>query len=221
MRWYEEALLEEVVFLDGAKLKKIMPRCKDVDGWAEILSTRMAQWNMDDPHEIALFLAQVGHESKDLNASRENMNYSVEGLLETFGRHRITEEEARAYGRTPSQKANQRAIANAVYGGDWGRRNLGNTEANDGWDFRGGGLIHLTGRDNYVRCAQATGLDIVRDPDLLVRDKYAAVESALWFWRTYVTSSTIKGTTRQVNGGYNGLDDRTSRYNLIRSVLEV
>lgn len=221
MRWFDKALLEEVVFLDGDKLKEIMPRCNQPAEWAEVLSTRMAQWDMEDPHEIALFLAQVGHESRDLNATRENMNYSVEGLLGTFGRHRITEEEARAYGRTSSQPANQRAIANTVYGGEWGARNLGNTQGNDGWDFRGGGLIHLTGRYNYERCSEATGLDLVGDPDLLVRYKLAAVESALWFWRTFVTSNTLKGTTRQVNGGNNGLKDRTNRYNRIRRVLEV
>jgi putative chitinase len=219
--WIDEALLVVPATLTGAKLKRMMPGCKDPELWADLLGLYMDRYGLDTKEEIALFLAQVGHESKDLNATRENMNYSVEGLLKTFGRHRITEEEARAYGRTSSQPANQRMIANTLYGGDWGRRNLGNTQANDGWDFRGGGLIHLTGRGNYERCAQATGLDIVRNPDLLVREPAAAVESALWFWRDRVSGTNIKTTTRQVNGGENGLADRTARYNLAVKVLGV
>lgn len=219
--WIDEALLNVPAVLDGAQLKRVMPRCKDPDMWAELLGLYMDRYGLDTREEIALFLAQVGHESRDLNATRENMNYSVEGLLKTFKRHRITEEEARAYGRTASQPANQQMIANTLYGGEWGRRNLGNTQANDGWHFRGGGLIHLTGRENYARCAQATGLDIVRQPDLLVRDPAAAVESAVWFWRDRVTGTNIKTTTRQVNGGQNGLQDRTNRYRLIIDVLEV
>jgi predicted chitinase len=42
------------------------------------------------------------------------------------------------------------AIANIIYGGEWGRKNLGNTQPGDGWRFRGGGLPQITGRANYT-----------------------------------------------------------------------
>lgn len=80
---------------------------------------------------------------------RENLNYSVDGLLKTFGRHRISEADARRYGRAGGRPANQEAIANIIYGGEWGRVNLGNTQPGDGWRFRGGGLAQITGRANY------------------------------------------------------------------------
>lgn len=89
----------------------------------------------------------------------ENLNYSVEGLLKTFGRHRITEAQARHYGRTNNQPANQQVIANIIYGGEWGRKNLGNTLPNDGWDFRGRGLVQITGRTNYAK------YDLLNRPD--------------------------------------------------------
>ena len=68
---------------------------------------------------------------------------------------RITEAQAQRYGRTDNRPADQQAIANIVYGGAWGKKNLGNTEPDDGWRFRGRGLIQLTGRDNYRRCSRA------------------------------------------------------------------
>lgn len=80
---------------------------------------------------------------------RENLNYSTDALISKFGRHRISEADARKYGRSGGRPANQEAIANAIYGGEWGRKNLGNTQSGDGWKYRGGGLPQVTGRANF------------------------------------------------------------------------
>ena len=44
-----------------------------------------------------------------------------------------------------------------------------------------------------------------------------ALESACWFWEkyglnTYADAENIKGVTRVINGGLNGLDDRVVLY---------
>jgi len=90
---------------------------------------------------------------------RENLNYSVRRLINSFGRHRISEADAKRYGRSGSRPADQKAIANIVYGGEWGLKNLGNTKPNDGWMFRGGGLAQITGRANFTK------FGMVNDPD--------------------------------------------------------
>lgn len=101
---------------------------------------------------MAYVLATSWHETgTKMQPVTENLNYSVEGLLKTFGRHRITEAQARRYGRTNNQPANQQAIANTVYGGEWGLKNLGNTKTDDGWRYRGRGLPQITGRTNYTK----------------------------------------------------------------------
>lgn len=80
----------------------------------------------------------------------ESLNYSVEALRSKFG-NRISSSDAAKYGRTSTQKANQEAIANIIYGGDWGRYNLGNTRPGDGWKYRGRSLTQITGRRNYAQ----------------------------------------------------------------------
>jgi murein DD-endopeptidase MepM/ murein hydrolase activator NlpD len=50
------------------------------------------------------------------------------------------------YGRTKEHKADQRKIAEIAYGS---RKELGNTQPSDGWNFRGKGLLQITGRSNY------------------------------------------------------------------------
>lgn len=82
--------------------------------------------------------------------SKESLNYSVEALRSKFG-NRISAADAAKYGRTAMQKANQEAIANIIYGGEWGKQNLGNTQPGDGWKYRGAGITQLTGRRNFAK----------------------------------------------------------------------
>lgn len=83
--------------------------------------------------EIASFLANINVESAGLTVLTENLNYSTEALISKFGRHRISIADAKKYGRNASHPANQEMIANILYGGEFGSKNLGNTEPTDGW----------------------------------------------------------------------------------------
>ncbi|QIG73269.1 lysozyme-like protein [Rhizobium phage RHph_N17] len=105
---------------------------------------------------------------------QESLNYSPEGLRGTFGIARISAGQAQALGRTPKHAADQQAIANIVYGGNWGKENLGNVRANDGWDFRGRGLCQITGRANYEKFAKLLGLPLDTNPDLAMQVDIAA-----------------------------------------------
>lgn len=129
----------------------------------------------------AYVLATQFHETGGtMFPNRENLNYSVEGLLGTFSRSRISAADANRLGRKKGEKAlpeeRQAAIANLIYGGSWGRANLGNTQPNDGWHFRGGGTDHCTGRRNYRAVADALGLgdELMINPDLLLQPEHAA-----------------------------------------------
>lgn len=169
-------------------------------------------YSITSPRRVAGFLSQIGHESAGLSTLLENLSYSVDGLLKTFSRRRISVEQANAWGRRPGHSANREAIANQVYGGEWGRTNLGNTEPGDGWTFRGRGLKQLTGRDNYQRCGDALRIDLIGSPDLLLLPVNAAL-SAGWFWSTNKLNDIadlgdVLGMTRRVNGGTNGLAQR-------------
>lgn len=105
--------------------------------WISPIQQAFLKYGIDTPRRQAHFIAQVGHESASFKILRENLNYSVDGLLKNFSRSRISEADANKYGRTNTQPANQQAIANAIYGGAWGLKNLGNTGFGDGWKFRG------------------------------------------------------------------------------------
>lgn len=189
--------------------------------WFPHIDAAMTEFCIVAPLDQAMFIAQMGHESGGFTRLVENLNYSAENLIPRFGKHRITAREAAALGRTATQPANQKAIANLVYGGEWGKKNLGNQVAGDGWKYRGRGLKQVTGLSNYRSCGQALKLDLVTHPEMLEQDNYAA-RSAAWFYVSHgclLHSGDVERVTLLINGGRNGLDKRRALFNLAKSVL--
>lgn len=200
-------------------IEKIAPAAKP---YASELVKQMAEAGiMANQKRAAMFLGQVHVESGGFRSVVESLNYADTALIAMFGRHRISVEDARKFGRRAGQQANQNALANILYGGEWGAKNLGNTQPGDGWRFRGRGLKQLTGRDNYRRFSRAW----LGDESLLlnpgrVAEPDGAVASAVWFWAVnglneLADRGTAEQVTRVVNGAQNGLADRklwTERY---------
>jgi putative chitinase len=100
----------------------------------------------------------------------ENLNYSVAALTAKFP-NRISVSDAKKYGRSAMQPANQEAIANTIYGGSWGKENLGNTQPGDGWKYRGRGLTQITGRRNYAKFGYENnpeGVSVLKDAAIIM-----------------------------------------------------
>ncbi|AZA74798.1 glycoside hydrolase family 19 protein [Chryseobacterium indoltheticum] len=142
---------------------------------------------VNTPLRLAHFFGQAAHES-NLKPRVENLNYSVEALLSKFGRHRISEVDARKLGRIRTQLANQEMLANILYGGSWGLKNLGNKTFGDGWKYRGRGIFQITGLSNYwgltkyVQEVLGLNVDYVENPDLLLNEADSLI-AALWYWQ--------------------------------------
>ena len=98
-----------------------------------------------------------------------------------------------------------------------GRKDLGNIVVGDGKKFMGRGLLQTTGRSNYIKCGTALKLDLVNSPELLEIPENS-LKSACQFWKdnnlnTLADSGDFKALTKRINGGYNGLAERTALYN--------
>jgi putative chitinase len=189
---------------------------------ADAFNKHAARFDVTTQKRISQFLANVSHETGGFTQLEENLNYSVSGLLKTFGRHRISKADAERLGRTSTRKANQKAIANILYGGEWGRKNLGNTQPNDGWDFRGSGPGQATGRANFQKVQDETGLPVVADPDLL-RSAENGMIAALTLWQKWglnelADSGQTDAIRRRWNGGTLGLQEVRDCYARARAL---
>lgn len=176
---------------------------------------------------IAHNIAQAAVETWSFSRTSENLNYSPAGLIATFGLQRISSADAQRLGRQPGEQVvppdRQAAIADLVYGGAFGRLNLGNTAPADGWTYRGRGWKQLTGRANYARIASITQLPVVAQPDLLLNPD-TGVRAGCLFWtangcNAFADADDITGLTRKVNGGLNGLAEREAALARAKLVL--
>lgn len=199
--------------IDKTKLIRVAPK---IAPFADLYVQKMQEADITPPLRAAHFLGQCYVESAGFTATRESLNYAADSAM--MGKFikwgRITPAQAQQYARTSKHPADQRALANILYGGAWGKKNLGNVEPNDGWDFRGGGHKQLTGRDNYTRFSKAYygDLRLVENPGLL-NEADAAVSSAIWFWtanglNAIADTGSVEAVTKKVNGGYTDLEKR-------------
>ena len=94
-------------------------------------------------------------------------------------------------------KKDDNAFWEKVYGGEWGRKNLGNTQPGDGAKYIGRGFNGLTGRSNYQRYSDlmrsnGTNADLVANPDLLYKPEIAAEANALYFLQGLTNPLIVK-----------------------------
>lgn len=199
--------------------------------WGPHLAAAMNHYDLNTPERAAMFLAQVGHESAGLSRLVENLNYAEKALLTIFGRHRISIAQARQFGRNELHPADPEGIANTIYGGEWGKQHLGNTEPGDGWLYRGRGAIQTTGRANYrgaynqLRIMHEHCPDFVAEPHKLAEPEWAAWAAAMFCgtrpkFLAAADALDVPAATRVVNGGSEGLDDRRARYAAACKVLQ-
>lgn len=188
--------------------------------WFPHITAAMKEFGIEAPVHQAMFIAQVGHESRGFSRLVESMDYSIAGLADFVRYGRLTQGQANALGRRSYERVlpieRQRAIANLVYS-----KRMGNNGPTDGWFYRGRGLIQITGLNNYRDCGNGLKVDLVQKPELLAQDEYAA-RSAAWFFSTKgcmkYTGDLVR-VTQIINGGQNGIDDRRARYITASKVL--
>ena len=95
---------------------------------------------------VAHFMAQILHESGAFTVQFENLYYSPQRLPKVWPKRFKPNGPL-----DPAKYAyNPQKLANEVYGG-----RMGNIGPNDGFTYRGRGLLQLTGRDSY---AEATAI---------------------------------------------------------------
>lgn len=200
--------------LTDEMLKRIHGR--SASGFAVMINASIATYHIKTKADLCAFIANVLHESDGFTKLRENMNYKAPRLLEVFPKYFKTLQSAQN-----AVNGGQVKIANIVYGG-----RMGNSKDNDdGFNYRGGGPIHLTGRDNYRLCSVGIGAGnaLLDNPELIIKPEYAT-KSALWFWsRNSCSREANQGNFERacviVNGGKNGLNERIALFKKAWSIF--
>lgn len=169
-------------------------------------------YRVNSPLRISHWLAQFGVESRSFTAFEEDLSYSADRICAVWPSRFPSPSLAAPFAHNPE------ALANRVYGG-----RMGNNEDDDGWTYRGRGP-GLTGRANYAACEVRTGLPLVECPELASKPENFVL-IACDFWAQHgcnemADQDDLKGITRAINGGYNGLADRARMLTRAEAVLQ-
>lgn len=199
------ALLGATAAIDPSRFATFAPHA--LSGAFTALQAAATKYGIVHPLALAHWLGQMSVESGKFSRMSESLDYSKDALLAKFGRNRISKSDAEKYGRTDTHPSDQRALANILYGGEFGKKQLGNSQEGDGWLYRGGGFKQITGRDNYIEAGHEG------DPDTLRTDVQASANAAANFFikhgcLTPALQDDVRGVTNIVNHGTDSLFDR-------------
>ena len=107
-----------------------------------------------------------------------------------------------------------------------GRTDLGNDQLGDGFRFRGGGVIQLTGRFNYQKFADAIGDQRVMQGAGFVGSNYPFTSAGFWWKNNNMNKHVDDGEDvdhigARVNGKFppNGFDSRREYFALASEVI--
>jgi predicted chitinase len=101
------------------------------------------------------------------------------------------------------------------------------------WRYHGRGYIMNTWRAAYQRLSHVLGVDLVSNPDLLVKRKDLAARAAVWYWTVneigpVADRGDFKGVCSLINRGenpprgpINGWEERLAAYERSKSVIGV
>jgi predicted chitinase len=193
---------------------------------ADTYNKYMKELGMNTCWNKAHLFAQAmveGGKSLDLKTG-EGMNYAVQALPDNFSAFSTTgkrygppNELAFRYGRVDKkniemlktkyhksnlqyQAANQKMIANTAYSN---RKELGNIGGDDGWNYKGRGLIQITGREIYTFCKPYTlkyeNIDVLQNPNLVGEKISLGVSTSMIFF-LWKGINKIANGTKDVKG---------------------
>lgn len=170
-------------------------RCKVMAG---LLNELCPKYGITDKGVFEMFLANVLQESNEMTHLSEDMYYSTGKRIKAVWPSRfVSIEQAEQFARNPEK------LANKVYNG-----RMGNTEPGDGWLYRGGGFIGITGKSVYDQYAASKGMAKPFAISTLVHtdDRYA-LDSACWFFAVLknlipvALTGNFKGVCSLINTG--------------------
>lgn len=221
------------------QLKKIFPQAsnEDINTVVGELQGKLGVFKLDTPTRLRHFFSQIkGEVGPKMKGETEGFQFSPATLrsFSKYYREHSSEADQDGYEKNTAGRVIRRADEQAIGRKHYLRLN-GNRQSNpdDGYNFRGRGLIQVTGYEKYSgfgneyqRYWSDNVPDMVNHPEKINKMPYA-IRSALWFWIKYKPYNAdtgkgyddVKAVTRIVNGGDMGLVERKEAYKLCEGVF--
>jgi predicted chitinase len=176
-------------------LQKIMPRISSSTAqvFAPEFTKGMSRWCVDTWDEITMFLANIAHESGELQFMEEIWGPTYQQL-----------KYERDFSKLWSPGLSTGAPNSLAYA-------LGNDERGDGRKFSGHGPIQVTGKTNHVLMGFILEQDFVTNPKLLTTPHWGVQAACVFWWNNFLDNkvkTSFVNVVKAINGGLTGLPER-------------
>ena len=174
------------------------------------------KYGINTPDIFHELIANLAHESNEFSHTEENLRYTTGAQIKRVWPSRFKDAiEAMQYTFNPQK------LAEKVYGN---RVGLGNTQQGDGWIFRGGGPIQITGRNNYTLFTDyynktfGTSFSVEQIANLVRTNLEIGIHSACWIFAISfklideAENDLMSKIVKRINGGYIGMPERLKYY---------
>lgn len=202
--------------------------------WGDALAAAAEEWEINTPARVAMWVANLAHESQGFVRLVENMNYSAQRLAQVWPRRYAV--DPRAIDKRPNELATflgnkPDCVANDVYALRMGN---GAPSTGHGWLYRGRYPVMLTGKANYEAANDALGVPDTSDPDALLQDLPGMARVCAWFWTVngcnhFADANDFDGACDKINFGAKtdrygdsiGFADRIEYFNRAKAALGI
>jgi predicted chitinase len=179
----------------------------DIDGMMSLVVKYLNKHGITNPLVQKAILSTIAKESGFTTTKETSYrNTSAARIKEVFGSRFSGMSDA----EIDALKKDDNAFLEKVYGGEWGKRNLGNTNPGDGAKYVGRGFNGLTGRWNYQTYTDmlkkgGTNVDLISNPEILEKDPNISAEVNALYFITGLSDPIIK--RKYGNSNPNDFDD--------------
>jgi len=164
-----------------------------VEGWPLIVKA-----GINTPIRWCHFIAQAAHETGGFRIIRENTGWTAEQMVKLWPARFKSKLDPRIL----ACRGEPEKLANLAYGSI---PSLGNTEAGDGWLYRGGSFNQITGRACYREMGDLIGVDLEEVPEL-IEDPRIGLRAYIAYWQrlrlsTYADRNRLASVGNGINRG--------------------
>lgn len=233
-------------------INKSAPYNKRIPAYIDYLNQYMEKFGINKNNlRKAHFLGQVAKETK-FWSYKEDFIYKKTALPNTFGNFKTSEglKKAELWGYETNKKSvteeMQIQVGNYAYGTGSKATEMGNSicpnnklkdKTQDGYNYRGRGLIQITGKGNYIafqswynkkrKELELDEVDFVKNPDKVFEPKFIVL-SAIYFWDQHnlneladkgIESSHVLAISNVINRGEDN-DKKKIRREYVQAAYE-
>ena len=169
---------------------------KPIKDQMDLIRKYLVKYKITNPLVQDAILATIGKESGyKFGEEASYANTSARRIREVYGNRNGIDKMSDA--QLDEIKKKPIEFWDLVYGGEWGKRQLGNTQSGDGYKYVGRGYNGITGKSNYENLAKImkynkSKFDIARDPYILAKNTEAMAEANAAYFSSALKHRLLK-----------------------------